>query len=693
VLALAGAAAYRLALQQQARWADERRRAEAALLASQAEQHFVLDRMAAGMVLHDGTTGAMLWCNAPASQMLGLDAGTPNGSTHRDPRWHFLREDGSPLSPEDMPVGRVIATGRAVSDLVVGVEPQAGGEPTWLLAHAYPDRDADGRLHRILVSFVDITERRRAERALVQRERTYRLLFDNSSDGVLNTRPDGRILAANPAACSIFGMSEQALRTVGRGVLVDPDDPVLVGTLATLAREGRDHTMLQMRRGDGTPFEADVSSTLYTDAGGEPCCCVVVRDVTDQRRAESALRAKALAEEANRAKSAFVARMSHELRTPLNAILGFSELLQDDAANPPSALQRERLDHVRRAGAHLLRLINDLLDLSRIEAGALSVREDDVDFAAAVRDATRELAPLADAAGVRLLVALPADDDASHEVHVRGDALRLRQVVLNLVSNAIKYNRPGGAVRVALSAEGEHVRLAVHDTGLGMSADQLTGLYQPFNRLGREASGIEGTAIGLVVTRSLVEMMRGTLRASSRAGDGSEFVVEFPSAAHPGPAGEPHGAAAAASAPLEGPPGPEPSGDRPAARVSGAVCHVLYVDDDDVNRELMRAFFQLRPDLSLVVADDGAQALRFASALHPQLALIDLMMPGLDGFDVLRALRADPHFAGLRCVAVSANAMPDEIDEALAAGFDAYLTKPLSSDTLMRTLDRFLARP
>jgi hypothetical protein len=387
--------------------------------------------------------------------------------------------------------------------------------------------------------------------------------------------------------------------------------------------------------------------------------------------------------------------MSHELRTPLNAILGFSELLQDDAANPPTPLQRERLGHVRRAGEHLLRLINDLLDLSRIEAGALNVHVEDVDFAAAVRDAARELAPLADAAGIAVDVELPPRGEGA-ATNVLGDAVRLRQVVLNLVSNAIKYNRPGGHVAVTLAAAGARVRLVVRDTGLGMSADQLAGLYQPFNRLGREASGIEGTGIGLVVTRSLVEMMSGTLRASSRVEAGSEFVVEFPSAATATNAAlAPRAEGDAADAPAAAPGGtPDaPAAPTPVARPAGAHCHVLYIDDDDVNRELMRAFFQLRPDLSLVIADDGSQGLRIASALHPQLALIDLMMPGLDGFDVLRALRADPHFAGLHCVAVSANAMPAEIDEALAAGFDAYLTKPLSCDTLMRTLDRFIARP
>ncbi len=698
LLALAGFAAFRYTFAQQAAWSEERRATLEALHASEAEQRYVLDRMPAGVVLHDGT-GAVQWCNGPAARLLGIGRDQMRGLTHHDAVWHFVTEDGTRMPAAEMPVGRVLLTGQAVADIVLGVRRPAGGDVVWLIVHAFPDRDPDGTLRSILVSFVDITARRHAERTLAHSEHTYRMLFDNSTDGVLLARPDGTVLAANPAACTTFGLAERELRARGRQAVVDEDDPALQAMLAQQQRDGRAHAVLRMRRGDGTRFEAEVSTTMYADADGLPCCCVIVRDVTDRRLAEAALRAKALAEEANRAKSNFVARMSHELRTPLNAILGFSELLAADADPPLAPEQRERVRHVQRAGEHLLRLINDLLDLSRIEAGALSVELRDVSLGDAVRDATRELAPLATAAGVTIEV----QDAHPGAGRVHGDPLRLRQVVLNLLSNAIKYNRRDGRIVVRI-AEGENrrPRLVVTDTGLGMTPGQLSGLYQPFNRLGREGTAIEGTGIGLVVTRSLVEMMGGTLLARSRPEVGSQFIVDFAAPPAEGTDDMPRGVSgeeAQAGAPaMAAPAAPAASASTAAPTESAAsgmspapVVQVLYIDDDEVNRVLMRAFFARRPDLALATAEDGATGLALAAALRPALVLIDLMMPVMNGLEVLAALRADPRHARTRCIAVSANAMPDEIEEALAAGFDAYLTKPLASEALMGAVDQFLA--
>jgi CheY-like chemotaxis protein len=395
----------------------------------------------------------------------------------------------------------------------------------------------------------------------------------------------------------------------------------------------------------------------------------VVRDVTHKREAEAALMAKELAEQANRAKSEFVARMSHELRTPLNAILGFSEVLLLDTQHALTPDQQKRLGHVQRAGGHLLLLINDLLDLSRIEAGVLRIEFDDIDVLDAVRDAVHEVATQAAARHVHISVEVPQDGP----IMVRGDRTRLRQVVLNLLTNAIKYNQLEGQVTVHLTADAARLKLRVRDGGLGLSPEQLGKLFQPFNRLGRESSAIEGTGIGLVISRSLVELMGGTLTAHSELGAGSEFTVELPLAD-----------------PNQGVEGDSPRAA--AAEVANRVVagRVLYIDDDEVNRMLMQAFLDCRPGIELRTAADGRSGIAMAREARPDLMLIDLMMPGMSGLEVLKVLRADTSLRHVPCLAVSANAMPDEISEALDAGFDGYLTKPLSLPLLLAEIERRL---
>ncbi len=513
-------------------------------------------------------------------------------------------------------------------------------------------------------------ERREAEATLERSEGRYRRLFESSMDAVILTREDGRLLGANPAASAMFGHSQQALREGGLAALLDPADPRVAALLAARARHGQAQGAATALRADGTRFEAELSTTTYLDVAGEPLASLVLRDASPQQQAERALREKALAEQASGAKSAFIARMSHELRTPLNAILGFSEVMQLDTRQPLAPAQRDRLAHVRRSGAHLLALINDVLDLSRIEAGSLKVQWQDVDLQAIVDEAVHEVAGSAEAQGV----ALEWQAQGGPPQPIRGDRTRVLQVVLNLLSNAIKYNRAGGRVEISLLARDRHVRLTVRDTGIGMSPAQLEALFQPFNRLGREATGVEGTGIGLVIARSLVDLMGGSVAVSSSPGQGSTFSVDWQAANH----------AAPLLAAL-----PEREA-RPLAsdEITGTV---LYIDDDEVNRLLMQAFLALRPRLALHLAEDGAQGLALAQQQRPSLVLVDLMMPGMSGAEVLTALRATPGLADVPCIAVSANAMPEEIAQTLAAGFDGYLTKPLAAAVLLAEVDRRLA--
>jgi CheY-like chemotaxis protein/anti-sigma regulatory factor (Ser/Thr protein kinase) len=258
---------------------------------------------------------------------------------------------------------------------------------------------------------------------------------------------------------------------------------------------------------------------------------------------------------------------------------------------------------------------------------------------------------------------------------VRADAARLRQVLLNLISNAIKYNRAGGQVQMVCDNQDEHMTLHVRDTGLGMDATQLAALFQPFNRLGRESLDVQGTGIGLVIARNLTHLMAGTLTAKSQPGVGSEFILRLPRARHvAGPAEAP--ASAPAKAVLT------------RQDVQG---RVLYVDDNEVNRVLMEVLLERRPNVTLLLAEDGPSGLQLARTQAPDLVLLDIRLPGMDGYEILRHLRADPRLGGLPCLAVSAGAMPDDIAQAAAAGFDGYLTKPLDLGLLLNEIDRRLA--
>ena len=396
------------------------------------------------------------------------------------------------------------------------------------------------------------------------------------------------------------------------------------------------------------------------------------------RESRVALVAAAAAQRANAAKTEFLSRMSHELRTPLNAVLGFSQLLRMDAADPLTPAQTAWVRHIESAGTHLLAMINDVLDLSRIESGSMPLSLDTVSVAFAVNEALA----LVSAQAAEVLVQMrvepwPAGDPAGG--HARADHLRLRQVLVNLIGNAVKYNRRGGTVVIAWqpSANGARVEIEVRDTGLGMSAQQLAHLFEPFNRLGAEASSIEGTGIGLVISQRLVQTMGGELDVSSEPGVGSCFRVSLPAApAHAMPPAVPDTASPASS--LDG---------------LGDIRTVLYADDNALNVEVVLAVLRNRPRLRIVVARNGREAIAVARSERPDLLLLDMHLGDISGLEVMQTLALDPALAQVPCVALSADAMPASIERAERAGFKAYLTKPLNVKNFLHCIDRILETP
>ena len=381
--------------------------------------------------------------------------------------------------------------------------------------------------------------------------------------------------------------------------------------------------------------------------------------------------AKAAAEKANLAKSNFLSSMSHELRTPLNAILGFAQLLESGAP-PPTASQIVRLHQIIKAGWYLLDLINEILDLAVIESGKLSLSLEPISLSDVLLECQAMIEPQAQQRGIKLIFAKVDPNCFAHADHTR-----IKQALINLLSNAIKYNRAHGLVEVkCITTSPEHLRVSIRDSGAGLSADKLAQLFQPFNRLGQETGIEEGTGIGLVVTKQLVELMGGTIGVESTVGEGSEFWIELIRDVMPILSPE-HAMAAEY---------------RPMAAENAAMRTLLYVEDNPANLMLVEQIIEGHPHVRMLSARDATLGIALARAHLPHVILMDINLPGISGVQALKILSDDPATAHIPVLAISANAMPRDIEKGLAAGFFRYLTKPIKVNEFMNALESALTR-
>ena len=384
-------------------------------------------------------------------------------------------------------------------------------------------------------------------------------------------------------------------------------------------------------------------------------------------------KARLAAEKANRSKSEFLSSMSHELRTPLNAVLGFAQLME--SATPlPSPAQKLSIEQILKGGWYLLHLINEILDLATIESGKMTLNQEVVVLNDVLRDCQAMIAPQAEARAVHLNFTLAEPSPMLH-----ADPTRVKQVLINLLSNAIKYNRPNGTVSIRSSLHGSStVRIHVCDTGVGLSAAQVSQLFQPFNRLGQSDGGEEGTGIGLVVTKKLVELMGGCVGVESSVDVGSDFWIELPIAT--GTADQQRATQTVLTT--------------PSKTITSQVIlprTVLYVEDNPANLALVDQLISRRSDLKLLTATDALQGIELARRHRPEVILMDLNLPGLSGSDAMRILHNDPATAHIPVMALTANAIPRDIETGLAAGFFRYLTKPIKFTEFMDSLDIALA--
>jgi len=420
---------------------------------------------------------------------------------------------------------------------------------------------------------------------------------------------------------------------------------------------------------DGSRFPAIVSITALRDDYGDIIGYLLIgTDNSVRKRVELELhKAMSIAEKANLAKSDFLSSMSHELRTPLGAILGFAQLMESGSPRP-TASQKRSIDQILKAGWYLLELINEVLDLSLIESGKLSLSPEPVSLADVIRECQTMIEPQARQRGIR--VSFPRLETP---YFVKADRTRVKQVLINLLSNAIKYNRADGTVAVAciVTAPGR-VRIRVEDSGEGLSAEDIGQLFQPFNRLGRAATAEEGTGIGLVVCKRLVELMGGVIGVESTVGKGSVFWVELNLTAEPQTSANKAVPSAVAL---------EQDQAHPRLRT------LLYVEDNPANLMLVEDLIARRPDIRLLTSGDGLRGIEIARASLPDVILMDINLPGISGIQALGMLAEDSATAHIPVVALSANAVPRDIAKGLEAGFFRYLTKPIKVDEFMDTLD------
>jgi len=523
----------------------------------------------------------------------------------------------------------------------------------------------------------DTLEQRMAQRTLALRasEEKYRSLFDSIDEGFCiiekvqgdtDAQLDFRHIEVNPAFAIQAGVSNVVGKTL-RQAFPDLTEQWYV-TYDTILDTG-EPSRFELELSAGGPVLELYAFRVEGETQGR--VAVIFKDISLRTRVDSDLKdALAAAEKANRAKSDFLSSMSHELRTPLNAILGFAQLV-DSGTPAPTSEQKRSMDQIIKAGWYLLELINEILDLALIESGRLTLSKEPVSLMEVMLECQAMIEPQAQKRGISLSV-----PRLEAPYFVEADRTRVKQVLINLLFNAIKYNTVGGAVALECTLALPHsIRVSVRDTGVGLTEEQLGQLFQPFSRLGKEASAEEGTGIGLVVTKRLVELMGGSIGVSSEAGVGSMFWIEMGLTAAPllTVLETEHAVGARATAP------------------DGRPLHtLLYVEDNPANLELVEQLIARRTDLRLISAPDGNSGIEFARSFLPEVILMDINLPGISGIQTLSTLRADPATAHIPVVALSANASPHDIEKGLAAGFFLYLTKPIKINQFMEALDAAL---
>lgn len=561
-------------------------------------------------------------------------------------------------------------------------------------------------VHQLQVHQIELEmqneELRRTQFELETARLRYFDLYDLAPVGYCTLSEHGLILEANLMAAKLLDTSRGDLvnKSISNFIFKDDQDSYYLHRKHLIeSGEPQSYELRIINNNGGKPTWIHLTATYEKNADGVPILRIVMTDISARKQAEQTLReseeqyhkeqhrldhilknsnielgratvlaekASAAAEKANRAKSDFLSNMSHELRTPLSAILGFAQLI--DAGSPaPTPTQKRNLDQILLAGWYLLDLINEILDLALIESGKLSMSLEPVALSQVLRDCETMIEPQAEKHGIEVNF---TDIDQPFIVHA--DRTRLKQVLINLISNAIKYNKPEGTVVVSCIQSLERIRICVKDSGQGLAPEKIAQLFQPFNRLGQEGSAEEGTGIGLVMTKRLIELMDGKIGMESILGEGSTFWVEIPcSNTH---------------STTEQKPTPNLSA-KSHVQHAAATRRLLYIEDNPANLMLVEDIIARREDFELFTAQDGISGIELARSTQPNIILMDINLPGISGIDALKILQKDSLTSHIPVIALSANAILADIQKGLEAGFFRYLTKPIKINEFLATID------
>jgi PAS domain S-box-containing protein len=647
------------------------------------------ENQAVTQAIHDNLymmdeSGQLVWWNRQVEAVTGLSPASLEGMPVLE---FFVPEDRAAVEQ---------ALGKAFADGYGEVEARkiTRDGPVWYQYNGVRVQDAQGHVIGIAGVGRDISERLQALEALQRSERELKALNESlearvlertaevqqhslrheaivrtATDGFFSADLAGRLRDVNPAFCTQLGYSEAELLRMSIADFEASENPADVAVHAEkIFAQGQDRFDTRHRRKDGSLVEVEVSVSL-AEIGGEKIFFAFTRDITPRKALQAALvRARDEAERANAAKSEFLSRMSHELRTPLNAILGFGQLLETDPTHPLTAGQIDNAREIRHAGEHLLQMVNEVLDLSRIESGRLELSLEPVWVASVIKACLAQIQPLAAQRGISLVL------EQAVSCKVLADPVRLKGVLLNLLANAVKYNREGGSIQVGCVAAGaDRLRISVRDSGRGIAADALPRLFKPFERMESAYDGIEGTGIGLALAKKLVEGMHGDIGVETVQGEGSTFWFELPLAGEGAAIAEP-------AVPLA----------TPDAASAGNRKTLLCIEDNPANLRLVHKIIATRKNIDLLDAVTAEAGLEVAARQGPDLILLDINLPGMDGFEALRRLRDNPATRDIPVVALTANAMRSDIERGEAAGFSAYLTKPIHVAEFLGMIDRCL---
>jgi PAS domain S-box-containing protein len=667
-----------------------RKRAEEALLEAGALQTAIFNSANFSSIATD-EKGVIQIFNVGAERMLGYTAAdvlnkiTPADIS--DPQEVIARAKALSLELET-PIrpgfeALVFKASRGIEDIYELTYIRKDGSRFPAIVSVTALRDAHGSIIGYLLIGTDNTARKQVEaeqERLGQRLRDHqfytRSLFEANMDALMTTDPAGIITDVNKEMEALTGCTrDELIGAPFKNYFTDPDRAE-ASIKQVLSEKKVTNYELTARARDGKDTVVSLNATTFYDRDRRlQGVFAAARDVTERRRLDQVLQeknvelegARSVAETANLAKSEFLSSMSHELRSPLNAILGFAQLMESDS-QPPTPAQTESIAQILQAGWHLLTLIDEILDLAKVESGQVPLSREPVSLAEVMLECQGMLEPQAQQRHVQMF--FPRFES---QVFVSADRTRVKQVLINLLSNAIKYNLREGTVVVTCAENTPgRIRVRIGDTGAGLSPEQLPQLFQAFHRLGQEGGGEEGTGIGLVVAKRLVELMGGAIGVESTVGVGSVFWFELNASAAPRLSTEEGGAA--------------PAGQR---TVSNGFRRrtLLYVEDNPANLKLVEQIIARRPDIRLLTAVDGGSGVAIARASRPDVILMDINLPGINGFEALTLLRSDPATARIPVIAVSANAMPLAVERGAAAGFFRYITKPIKVNEFMETLD------